>query len=357
MTRLVFLVFLLPTIAWASSFDDAAALADGWNSSADPALLDAAAKLPWPLVDQALEQEIAANVRKLSTSARRAWVLDRVLPLLAGESSLPDDELAAVVETLEAEGARGIDLSLMNEARSMYANGAFKQAHDTYSKIERDSALWPDALRERAWTLLLLGRPADALGAAVSLRSPWFHVEDHAEARLLEANVLLEKCRWAEARKRVVALSEPVTTVDTERIAEMLLARTVPDDWSRHVESPLVARVRRSLLSTPPTTDAGRRRYDAVVELGKRLLREDIAAQRRAEQDVARRALSIAYEAIRAERLLRESGKEPAAPRTADLGPLDDDEVAWEFHDRWWRDEIGRYRYVAGDACVHEEKR
>lgn len=357
MIRLIFLAALLPALASASAFDDAQRLSEAWKEAPDLSLLNDAALIPWPVVDEALEHEIAINISKLPVTARRAWLLDRALPLLSGELDAPDDVLPVLVETLEQTGARNTDLALMNEARRMYADGAFKNAHDVYSKIERGSALWPDALRERAWTLLLLKRPSEALGAAVSLRSPWFHVEDHAEARLLEANVLLEKCRWLEARERVEPLTKAVMTVDVDRIPEMLLARTIPNAWRPHVESPLVVRVRQAVLLQPPTTDAGRRRYDAVLKIGQRLLLEDITARRRADQDVARRALSIVYEALRAERVVRETGVEPAASRVADVGPLDDDEVAWEFHDRWWRDEIGRYRYIAGDACAREEKR
>lgn len=357
MTRLFLIAVLLPAIAQGSALDDAARLSEAWEQSRAPTALNEAALLPWPVVDESLEQEIAKNIRSLPAKARRAWLLDRALPLLSNELRAPDDVLSALVETLEQEGPQSTDLAHMNEARKLYANGAFKNAHDAYSKIERGSALWPDALRERAWTLLLLGQPADALGAAVSLRSPWFHVEDHAEARLLEANVLLKKCRWAEARKRVAPLTEAVTTVDIERVPAVLVSEAVADGWRPHITSPLVARVRKALLSPRPTTARGRHRYDALQALGQRLLLEDVTARQRAAQDVTRRALSVVYEALRAERLLRETGAEPAAPRVADLSPLNDDEVAWAFRDRWWRDEIGRYRYVAGDACKPKEKR
>lgn len=357
MTRLLLIAILLPALASASPFDDAAALSEAWKKSPDMSLLNDAARLPWPVVDAVIEHEIALNIRTLPADVRRAWVLDRALPVLSGKLDVPDDVLPALVETLEQEEQRSGDLALMNQARRMYSEGAFKNAHDVYSKIERSSALWPDALRERAWTLLLLGQPADALGASVSLRSPWFHVEDHAEAHLLEANVLLEKCRWSEARERVAPLTKAVTTVDVERIPEMLLTEKIPDAWRPHIESPLVARVRRTLLLPPPTTASGRRRYDAIKEFGQGLLVEEITAQQRADKDVARRALSVVYEALRSERLLRETGSEPAASRVADLGPLNDDEVAWEFRDRWWRDEIGTYRYLAGDACERKEKR
>ena len=48
---------------------------------------------------------------------------------------------------------------------------------------------------------------------------------------------------------------------------------------------------------------------------------------------------------------LAEQGRETNQPRPTPPPPLGDDEVAWSSDGTFWRDELGNYRYTAGDAC------
>lgn len=350
-------LLVLPALAQASVFDEAARL-----SSAPMSLetLEKAARLPWPALDERLETALGAKAEALSPQARRAWALDRALPMLAGELKATDEARRALVAALEEavpSTARRGELQRLSEARRLYAAGRLDDADAAYAAVKRASALWPDALRERAWTLLLLNRPADALGATVSLQAPWFHSEDHAEGRLLEATVLLGKCRWQEARERVAPLVEPPPPLDPDLATQVLSSSQISDSWRDVLTSPLVERVRTLLLSDHPSTPDGQKRRQAVFALGERLVRDAITTLNQVRAEVARRALSVVYEAQRGERLLREEGHEPGQPRPVDPGPLGDDEVAWDFDGRWWKDELGLYRYVAGDACVQEAKR
>lgn len=348
------LLLLVPALSQASPFDEAARLS---SATVTNETLEQAALLPWPALDEKLETALSQSVDKLSPQARRAWALDRALPMLSGELKADEEVgralVAALEEAVPARSRRG-ELQRVTEARRLYAAGRFDDADATYADVGRTSALWPDALRERAWTLLMLGRPADALGATVSLQAPWFHAEDHAEGRLLEATVLLGKCRWQEARDRVEPLTVRPPPLDPAQASEKLLSPTIGEGWQDVLSSPLVERVRALLLTEPPTTPGGQQRRQAVLALGDRLVREAMATLVRAQADVARRALAVIYEAQRGERLLREAGHQPGQPRPSDPGPLEDDEVAWDFDGRWWKDELGLYRYVAGDACRQE---
>lgn len=364
--RLGFGVFLLPAAALAATGDlaTAARLAQAVDEARGQArleLLAQAAALPWPVVPPSLEAELGTSFDALPAPARRAWALDRTLPLLAGEMAAPEELVAKVLAEVRAATPVGSDPRLvrLEEARRAYARGDLATALSRYALIPRDSAWWPEALRERAWALFVDGQPARALGAAVSLAAPYFAPDDQAEARLLEASVLIAKCRFSEARDRVGPLAgQLLAPVDPAAARASLETARAPQDpvGARAWASPLVGRVRRALEEPVPQEPAARCLRSSLVETGARLLEEAWTAELEARRDLAQRALSLRYDALRGERWLLEARTPLAAPRRAAPTPLEDDEVAWTFDGTFWRDELGDYRYVAGDACPSQAR-
>lgn len=347
-------------------------------------LLGEAARIPWPLASESVESALIEGRSALDPQSRRTWALDRALPMLQGELPASEEVLTEVLAELKQAslGADG-DLPALQEARRMYAGGDVANAARRYSAVARGAGLWPDALRERAWALLLLGRPAEALGATVSLSAPYFALEEHTEGRLLRAMVFLERCRFEEARKEVASLADLALPVIDEETAMAVLTAGAPDDadlWRRALASPLVLRARQALelagiaIAPGAATDGvgavgpdGARnrtrqselsqRRDALRSLAVRLVRDAAESEREALRELKERALRLRYETLREERALLESGLRPRKPRAPMPELLDDDEIAWRFDGTYWRDEIGAYRYAAGDACPGRDDR
>jgi hypothetical protein len=323
----------------------------------DIAALEAAARERWPLSSPEVEEALARNRDRLSVSARRSWAIDRALPMLAGELPVSDDVVRAVLGEVRSaaatpSGSRS-DLLRLEEARKAYASRDLKTAAARYAAVAQSSPLWPDALRERAWTLLLLGRPGDALGATVSLSAPYFPQHDHMEGRLMKASILLNRCRFDEARAVIAPLADSApATLTAEAAHQALESDTAPAmaGGAAAWNAPLVVRVRAALgdLRTAPRREEDRSR---ITELGTRLLLEAFAADSEVLRDARERALAIRYESLRTERRFLEQGLATLPPARATLPPLEDDEIGWDFDGTWWRDELGSYRYTAGNAC------
>lgn len=285
------------------------------------------ARLPWPVTTAAEDAELAAHAGALDAATRAAWGRDRLLPALAG--LLPAEVARLAIEAAGTGGSSA--MTVLDEARKAYGAGRSEEAVRLYGEVPQDSSLWPEALGERAWALGVLGRVEEALGAAVSLRAPYFAAREQVEAELLEATSLVGRCRFEEARA--------------------LVDRIGARDVAAGRESPLLARVRAGL-------EVARRlrpeRVVAVEALLEQIAGDDARAREALRRSVRERALAIRYESLREERRLLESGLAPLVARKPEEGPLGDDEIAWTFDGTFWRDELGAYRVVAGDACPRE---
>lgn len=364
----LFVLLLLPAVAVARTPLERASrleaeLLQARESGADDRmteLLVAATEVPWP-ASARLDHEVITGFDSIPEPARRRWARDRMLPILAGELETPDGLVQKVFDAVAglAGGQVSTDLAELERARALYARGEFAEAASVYATVARTSSLWPDALRERSWTLYRLARPDDALGGTVSLRAPYFPPSDHAEGRLLEATVLFDRCRYEEARAVVDPLLRQREAVQEEVDVLMAIRRREPpagDVGRRAWAAPLVSRVRAVLDAEPPRDPRDPievRRADLEV-LAASYLQQAMAEEIESQRALRERALRVRYESLRAERILRERGWVPEEPRRPPPDPIDDDEVVWEFDGTWWRDELGSYRYAAGSACPPE---
>src|SRR5205823_1614853 len=135
----------------------------------------------------------------------------------------------------------------------------------------------------------------------LTLHAPFFQGRYFPESHVLEALLLYENCRYAEARR---ALQEFQGRY-----------RPVHDSLARALQSmPTAQTVADALTSGPQTLLASEK---------------ELAAEPRQSIPAASRR-----------------------PRTQ----VDDDEELWPFQGEYWRDELGSYRFQLSDRCAHQPK-
>src|SRR5690606_15937125 len=106
------------------------------------------------------------------------------------------DKLARYFEILR-------DTCQIHLARSLYKNGAHKEAMEAYDQIEKTSYRWPYILMERAWTAYQLEDYNRALGIGVTYKSPLLSSYFFPEAEVLSALSYYRLCLYDDALKKV----------------------------------------------------------------------------------------------------------------------------------------------------------
>lgn len=332
----------------ADPFVEAARIDEGLRAAAPEARrewLERAAHVPWPALSADLEANLAQSIPGLSVEARRAWAGDRALAVVEGELPVGPEAMALVVDGLRQGDQR--ENAALEAAREAYARGLAQRSVELYGQVDRRSREWPAALREQAWAHWRADRLDHALGSSVSLAAPYFASQDRSEGKLVEAMALIAHCRFEAARELVKPiLAGELQVADHGRARAWVEAGVTPEGLAAAAwEAPIVTRVRKvaslSVRGVP----------EAVRALEARLLFEAWRDEVAVERELRARALSIRYDALRAERALLETRSAIRPPARARLPLLGDDDVVWRFTGTYWRDELGTYRVYASDAC------
>jgi hypothetical protein len=347
------LVLRSPVTRAAGAWDRAASLVDRWRAGAvDTASLAVeAGRIPWPLLPAEVERAVADAAANGSVDG--AWAADRLLPVLAGELPAGGELLDAMLGAVGRTAAPTLDG--LSQARRAYADGRPAEAVARYRSLEGTSEVW----REAAWAHYAAGDGARALGAGVTLVSPWLPAEDHAEGRLSSAMVMRDHCRFDEARRLVAPLAEVPPAEPPGNLLSLVLSREAASNAVvRDVrDAPLVRRLREVFEAAgAPASDAGDAIRRASLEPASAAVRRTWDAVVEARRHIAERAAALRYDTLRAERDLRAEGWTPEAATPVTLPPLDDDEVVWGFEGVWWRDELGLYRSIAATLCPRVER-
>jgi len=95
------------------------------------------------------------------------------------------------------------DIANLLLGRSFYSIGRFKEAVDTFQKIDKRSNLQIDAMNDLAWSYLLSERYAEALGIALQLRSGALKNTFTPESVMIAAMVLNETCSYPDAVRMI----------------------------------------------------------------------------------------------------------------------------------------------------------
>ena len=346
-------------------------------------------------------RQIAAQVPAGDAAEGEAHEVSALAALASGDTAAAEQELAAVVRIVP-KGDAAIERhenAMLQLARLAYARGDDARAQALYARVSRGAPQWLDALFESSWSHFRRGEDEKALGNLLTLHAPFFQGRYFPESHVLEALLLYENCRYAEARRALQEFQgryRPVHDSLARALQSMPTAQTVADALTSGPQTllasvPELARPElRRLLATPEMDVSVRQivaiasELDSMDQRGIDFRSSTLALVvvphvREARIDLLQRTAERARTALAMERSeLREllgqalrldfeiAGREKelaAAPRqsipVASRRPrtqVDDDEELWPFQGEYWRDELGSYRFQLSDRCAHQPK-
>lgn len=315
-----------------------------------------------------------------------------------------EDLLLNHADVLHARGQE--ERTVITLARARYGLGQVEAARTTYEGLSRRSPLWLEAQQELAWTwyrtfaeqedLVALNR---ALGTLHTLNSPFFAHVWQPEARLLEAQILFQLCRFVDGSARLKDIRITLTSArdalkrllsgDFQADAALLtegerwhLSGQVPEtaglptgllsDWLNHPQWQAMVQDTASLQQTRAMLErlgnalsAGQRaQLDAWIGAAQtarhaeaaRTLRKALRGELEALDGYLRQAALFEVDFLTAEKELYEAaavGRVPYRTRQAILkkAPSLREGRVWPYEGEVWADELGYYRGIAQPEC------
>ncbi len=145
---------------------------------------------------EALLRKTAANTWE------RSWTEWRYINelLLTGED-IKAAKLLKHLESVKENNPISSNLIHLTAARMLYQNGYLTQAIDYYSKVEKASDYWFEALEEMAWAELRMGRPQNTLAHTQTLLVPALAADVGPESFYLASLASLKVCDYTEVSK------------------------------------------------------------------------------------------------------------------------------------------------------------
>ncbi len=358
-----------------------------------------------------------ADVGRASTS----WVRGRFYCAAANvqlRRSAP--AIACLREALSAIDAPGApaddvalrDLAHLSIARVLYSDSfrlgsdrtatidgtELHSAVDAWSRVDRASPLWLDALSEQAWAYFMERDDARALGNLHTLDAPYFAGAYYPEASILRSLIFVTNCQWEDATTTALAfqrkflpiadgLGRVLTRVSSDASDARALALVVDvrADLAEGTDRAGIPAVVRPMMARIATDRAIGRQIEWVrfIDAERARLGEKSPALRASSlggtiADVLQLAHDIAVRdvarLVRA-RLRRENDELDAHLRTSanvvvsiptwmrDGGGIgiagapkaitvDHEHVKWPFDGEFWSDELGSYRQAVRSECA-----
>lgn len=114
------------------------------------------------------------------------------------------------------DGAELAELANLSLGRVLYEQGRFAEAIDRYQEVSRESAAYPEALFEIAWSFVKMGEFERALRATEILLLLARETSLEPEAELLQAHLQLKLARYGEARDSYTAVINSYAPVRDE---------------------------------------------------------------------------------------------------------------------------------------------
>lgn len=358
---------------------------------AQTASADAARVAPRSQQAQADLAEVRRSMAAMPAKGAQAALAREISGLAALAAG---DELAAETEfgALSGDEGRG-QRALLQLARLAYARGDDRRAGLLYARVGRGSSEWLDALFEASWAHFRRGEDERVLGNLLTLQAPFFKGREFPEAYVLQALVLYENCRYADARRALVrldtgfrprhdalaaalaaveGLAQPFEALEPGRAG---LSTSLPPfaraELDRAAELPDLVGLRTAVLKLGAELDSFDGRGDTIRSssfartvlpevraLRLRLLgaagnrlRAHLAADRAELRELLGQSLRLSYEISGRERDQAGNDAARAKARAAKPAEIEDDEVMWPFQGEYWRDELGSYRFTLGTRC------
>jgi hypothetical protein len=300
-------------------------------------------------------------------------------------------------EGLDEEEEDLMELANLGMARVFYSTGDYETSLKYYSKIERESQRWPQALFESSWAYFQVDGYNKALGNLHSLNSPFFADAYFPEGPILAAVIFFYNCKYdrveyelGEFEYYYEPLKPEVQTVldtyqDPTEMFEFLkqlksgetdfdpqvyqILNAALDDAQVKRKFELVETVRAELekIESMPSSWkqsplGGTLVQDATVAESFALNDAGSLAQQRLERvvteldDLIRQKGEITFEIARARRGQVEAdiraGMDVAANTTQeDKIEVSDEEMYWTFDGEYWKDELGHYVFSINSQC------
>ncbi len=265
--------------------------------------------------------------------------------------------------------------AMLAVARLRYENKDFTGALDAYAKIKL-SLLDPGRATlylEEAWTRYNLGQVHAAFGILTTLDAPSFRDEFQPDKYLLRALIYRDLCHYLPAKRAAKEL--------TRRYADSLEAIREREDLTTDARLLRAAsshgstqRARKFLESIDLEGEQlGRyagtfgdrlfsyltRTYDLQRAEAYRVYRERLELSTRAEADRLLRAAEqvrlMEYEV--GLKLYERVKKGAKLVPLLEEAPLAADQIAFQFKDEYWNDELRAYRFSLKSRCIEETAR
>ena len=297
----------------------------------------------------------------------------------------------------EGSGARSdfaesiYERTYLNMARLFYSVGDFETAIKYYNKIEQSSEFWLQTLFEISWAHFRMGDYSKAMGNLWTITSPYFEDEFYPEVFLIEANILFERCHYAEALEIVTRFHEQYFKLYTELKTQLkkyedpnefyfYLARLSKQGGNLSLELKRIfnaafmnQNIKRLLGMVVRISDEMKR----VEELTKNPLWNELAAEMLVEigsyrdlivgeagdqtktrlrevygeiKGLLAKGIKLKIETINAQKKIPEQGA-VAKTRIDASSVTPQDHVFYPFNGEYWRDELDSYYFVIESIC------
>lgn len=270
-----------------------------------------------------------------------------------------------------------------------------------YSKVDRDSYEWLDALYEASWAEFRLGNYEKALGNLLTVHAPFFRDQYYPESHILKAVIYYENCRYKEAKDiltRFLERYEPVLG-ELERLATepstadeyySILKNLESEDLAeaQTAKGKILARVLDIALEDPELERLDASHGEVVAELEQarsdgglsgtplleklegllldakdalareagRAVKNKLQRERAAIKELVQQAIRIDIETSRSEQeriesQLRQVQSRPKKVENQFVEWTDDEKLVWPFEGEYWRDELGTYELTLAHTC------
>lgn len=339
----------------------------------------------------------AANVQLRRSAPAIACLLEALAAIDAPGASTDDVTLRDLAYLSIARVLYSDSFRLGGDRTATIDGAELHSAVDAWSKVDRGSPLWLDALSEQAWAYFMERDDAHALGNLHTLDAPYFADAYYPEASILRSLIFVTNCRWEDAtttalafQRRFLPVADGLGRVVTRFASDASDARAlglvvdVRADLSEGTDRAGIPAAVRPVMARVATDRAIARQIDYVrfIDAERARLGEKSPALRASSlgsttADVLQLARDIAIRdvarLVRA-RLRREHDELDAHLRTSanivvgiptwmrDGGGIgiagapkaitvDHEHVKWPFDGEFWSDELGSYRQAVTSRC------
>lgn len=318
--------------------------------------------------------------------------------LAAGDDAAATREFLAIVDRKAKKGDKAAqemrDRAYLQLARLAYQSGDDARATALYQRVSRGAPEWLDALFEASWSRFRTGEDEKALGNLLTLHAPFFQGRFFPESFVLEALVLYENCRYADARAALAGFEQryrPIydgLTALLDRVQTPQAASEFLSGGALGVEQGVAPAAREEVARIEQDADvqgaqklavalAGeidgldkrpavfrdsaliarvapldrQARVLLLTSAGQKLLSR-LSAERAELRELLGQSLRLSYEIAGREKELATDPDAGLASQPHKARPqVGDDEVEWPFEGEYWRDELGSYQYQLGRRC------